>query len=89
VSTSNDGLNLRLPDDFLTNVVDLVTERIRDELAHDRPVLTRSEAAAFLGVPVSRLEKDRTVPCRRWDGRVLYLRDELEEWVRGLEQPAA
>ena len=42
------------------------------------PWLTRREAAAYLGLPVSRLEKDRQIPCHRDRGRVLYHRDELD-----------
>ena len=42
------------------------------------PWLTRREAAAYLGLPLSRLEKDRQIPCHRDRGRVLYHRDELD-----------
>jgi len=42
------------------------------------PWLTRREAAAYLGLPVSRLEKDRQIPCHRDRGRVLYHHDELD-----------
>lgn len=45
--------------------------------------LDRKAAAAYLGVPLSRLEKARDVPAHRWDGRVLYSRAELDEWMRG------
>ena len=44
--------------------------------------LDRKAAAAYLAVPVSRLEKAREVPSHRWDGRVLYSRAELDEWMR-------
>ncbi len=43
--------------------------------------MTRAEAADYLRVPLSRLEKDRTVPTHRWDGRVLYARHELDAWL--------
>jgi hypothetical protein len=42
------------------------------------PWLTRGQAAAYLGLPVSRLEKDRQIPCHRDRGRILYHRDELD-----------
>jgi hypothetical protein len=42
------------------------------------PWMTRKQAAEYLGLPVSRLEKDRTIPCHRDNGRVLYQRDELD-----------
>jgi hypothetical protein len=46
--------------------------------------LTRAQAAAYLNVPTSRLEKDRTVPAHRWDGRILYNRAELDAWLTEL-----
>lgn len=42
------------------------------------PWLTRDAAAAYLGLPVSRLEKDREIPVHRDGRRVLYNRDELD-----------
>ena len=42
------------------------------------PWLSRQEAAAYLGLPVSRLEKDRDIPCHRDRGRILYHRAELD-----------
>jgi hypothetical protein len=45
------------------------------------PWLDRKAAADYLGVPISRVEKDRTLPCHRWEGRVLYHRDELDGWL--------
>ena len=44
--------------------------------------LDRKAAAAYLGVPLSRLEKARDVPSHRWDGGVLYERRELDWWMR-------
>jgi hypothetical protein len=76
------GLHLELPDDVLEQLVDQVAEKVKAELASSSPWMTRAEAAKYLRVPLSRLEKDRTVPCHRWDGRVLYNRPELDEWVR-------
>jgi len=76
------GLQIELPKDVFEKIVDRVAERVRTELAQESPWLTRPQAAAYLGVPVSRLEKDRTAPSHRWDGRVLYNRAELDEWLR-------
>ncbi len=42
------------------------------------PWMTRKEATACLRLPVSRLEKDRRIPCHRDGGRVLYHRNELD-----------
>lgn len=75
------GLHIELPDDVLAQIVDQVTARIRQELATSSPWMTRKEAADYLRVPVSRLEKDRTVPSHRWEGRVFYARPELDTWL--------
>ena len=42
------------------------------------PWMTRREAADYLRLPVSRLEKDRSIPCHRDEGRVLYHRAEVD-----------
>jgi hypothetical protein len=68
----SEGIHLSLPADVVEQLVDRVAERVRGELASASPWLTRSEAAVYLRVPVSRLEKDRTVPAHRWEGRILY-----------------
>lgn len=76
-----EGLQIELRADALAQLVDAVAERVRAELATESPWMTRQAAAGYLDVPVSRLEKDRTVPSHRWDGRVLYHRSELDEWL--------
>jgi hypothetical protein len=60
-------------------VADLVVARLD---AGTTPWLTRVQAAEYLAIPASRLEKDKRVPCHRWSGRVLYHRDELDDFVR-------
>lgn len=75
------GLHLELPDELLAQIVDQVTERVRAELTAASPWMTRQEAADYLRVPLSRLEKDKTVPCHKWDGRILYARHELDAWL--------
>jgi hypothetical protein len=42
--------------------------------------MTRAQAAEYLSLPVSRLEKDRCIPCHRDARRVLYHRGELDEY---------
>jgi hypothetical protein len=42
------------------------------------PWMNRRQAAEYLRLPLSRLEKDRTIPCHRDNGRVLYHRAELD-----------
>jgi hypothetical protein len=57
---------------------ELVVERLKRESS---PWLTRARAAAYLSLPVSRLEKDRTIPCHREGRRVLYHRAELDAFL--------
>lgn len=74
-----DPLTLALPADALERIAERAAELAAERLTNVSPWLTRPEAAAYLGVPVSRLEKDRTVPCHRWNGRVMYHRGELDD----------
>jgi hypothetical protein len=53
-----------------------------EQLANGSPWMTREAAARYLSLPVSRLEKDRRIPCHRQDRRVLYHRDELDAYLR-------
>jgi hypothetical protein len=73
-------VKLELPDELLEAIAARPAELVAERPAAS-PWMTRRAAAEYLGVPTSRLEKDRTVPCRRWDGRVLYHRDELDAWL--------
>lgn len=72
-------LVVTLPDELLEQVARRAAELVSER--QGSPWLTRREAAEYLRVPLSRLEKDRSVPCRRWDGRVLYHRGELDNWL--------
>ena len=78
-------LTLALPDDVLETIVQraaaVVIERLERESS---PWLTRAQAATYLALPVSRLEKDRAIPCHRDGRRVLYHCDELDAHFRGL-----
>lgn len=56
----------------------LVLERLEREAS---PWLTRERAAVYLGLPLSRLEKDKAIPCHRDGRRVLYHRDELDRFL--------
>jgi excisionase family DNA binding protein len=58
---------------------ELVIQRLEREAS---PWLTRARAATYLGLPLSRLEKDKTIPCHRDGRRVLYHRDELDAYFR-------
>lgn len=71
---------------FVERVAELVLERLGGQ--NGSPWMTRAEAAEYLRVPASRLEKDKTLPCHRWDGRVFYDRAELDEWLSSkLDKP--
>ena len=72
-----------LPAAALERIVEFAAARASERLAARSPWLTRREAADYLRVPISRLEKDRAVPVHRWDGRVLYHREELDRWLLG------
>jgi excisionase family DNA binding protein len=58
----------------------------RHDVVAGSPWLTREAAAAYLGLPVSRLEKDREIPCHRDGRRVLYHRDELDTFFLHLDR---
>jgi hypothetical protein len=76
-----DAFQIEVPVTVIDEIVDRVTSRVKAEIADSSPWLTRQSAADYLGVPVSRLEKDRSVPSHRWDGRVLYHRSELDAFL--------
>jgi len=76
-------VNLSLSAESLDAIVEAVRDRITSELCQASPWMTRAQAAEYLGVPVSRLEKDRRMPSDRWEGRVMYHRGELDEDLLG------
>jgi excisionase family DNA binding protein len=79
-----DRLALTLSAEALEELVQRVAGVVVERLERDRsPWLSRAEAAAYLHLPVSRLEKDRRIPCHRDGRRVLYHRDELDDFLRG------
>jgi hypothetical protein len=63
---------------LVDHVVEIAVERLRREAS---PWMTRAEAADYLHLPLSRLEKRRDIPCYRDERRVLYRRDELDAWL--------
>lgn len=83
MSTARLELPAELMEAIAHRAAQLVLERLSDERS---PWLTRRQAAAYIGLPVSRLEKDRAIPCHRDRGRVLYHRDELDQHFRALER---
>lgn len=70
------GLSMEAVELIASRAADIVLER--GDAISGSPWLTREAAAAYLGLPVSRLEKDRAIPCHRDGRRVLYHRDEVD-----------
>jgi excisionase family DNA binding protein len=79
-------MEFELPRELLEAIAaraaELALQRLDDQRS---PWLTRRQAAAYLGLPLSRLEKDRRIPCHKDGGRVLYHRAELDAYFRALE----
>jgi hypothetical protein len=81
----SEGLSLNLGPDAIEAIAKLVAEKLRpEESSPGQGWFYLDAAAAYLGVPVSRLEKDRTLPRHRWKGRVIYSRAELDAYLQGL-----
>jgi len=81
------NLQLPLPPAVLEAIARRAAQLVLEQLGEgESPWLTRAQAAAYLGVPVSRLEKDRRIPCHRDRGRVLYHRGELDAHFRALDR---
>jgi hypothetical protein len=77
------SLELTLPAETLEAIARRAAELVLAQATaqtsdNSSPWLTRRQAAAYLGLPVSRLEKDRDIPSHRDRGRILYHRDELD-----------
>lgn len=70
-----------MPASFVDAVAERVAERLA-EIAAGSPWMDRRATAVYLGVSVARLERRKDVPAHRWDGRVLYHRGELDEWMQ-------
>jgi hypothetical protein len=75
------GFSLDLPADLL-NLIAEQAAQLAVERINVSPWMTRKQAADYLRLPLSRLEKDRSIPCHRDNGRVLYHRDELDAHFR-------
>jgi hypothetical protein len=81
----SEQLTLVLPPEAVEVLVERVARLVIERLSatNGSPWMTRCEAAAYLGLPVSRLEKDRRIPCHRATRRVLYHRGELDRFLLG------
>jgi hypothetical protein len=76
-----DVVTVTLPPELVEAIAQRVAQIMLARQRDESPWMTRREAAGYLRVPVSRLEKDKTIPCRHWGGRVLYHRAQLDEWL--------
>jgi excisionase family DNA binding protein len=83
--SNGDPLQVNLPietvEAIAARAAELVVERIGE--TNGSPWLTRREAAAYLHLPLSRLERDKTIPAHRHGARVLYHRAELDRFLLG------
>jgi excisionase family DNA binding protein len=78
----SDPLALTLLPEALEAIAARAAELVLAQLGNGSPWLTREAAARYLSLPVSRLEKDKAIPCHREGRRVLYHRDELDAYLR-------
>jgi excisionase family DNA binding protein len=79
----NEPLALSLPPEAVEVIAERAAELVVERLDRESsPWMTRAEAATYLSLPLSRLEKDRRIPCHRNGGRVLYHREELDAYFR-------
>lgn len=73
-------MNIELP-----GLEETIRAIVREELelsGNGSPWMDREAAARYLSLPVSRLEKDKAIPCYREGRRVLYHRAELDAYVQ-------
>lgn len=71
-----------------TDVKELIVNTIRDELGRSRPYLNRRDAAKYFGVADSTISYWATLgmPVARIDGRKLYGKESITEWLKSKEQ---
>ena len=74
----NEPFALTLPHDVVEAIAERAAELVIERIGNGSPWLTREAAARYLSLPVSRLEKDKAIPCHREGRRVLYNREELD-----------
>ena len=75
-------LALTLSPEALEAIAARAAQLVVEQLDNASPWLTREAAARYLSLPVSRLEKDKAIPCHREGRRVLYHREELDTYVQ-------
>jgi hypothetical protein len=84
-----ESLTVSIPPELLDAIAQRTAEIMSDHAGNTQsPWMSRKRAAEYLDLPLSRLEKDRTLPSHRQGGRVMYHRGELDEYLLGLEAAA-
>lgn len=63
---------------LVERIAELVAEKLRREAS---PWMDRRAAADYLGMPLSRLEKNRTIPVYRDGRRVFYNRNDIDAYM--------
>jgi hypothetical protein len=87
--TGRDRLLAALAPEVVEALEQLVGELVLEQVGNGSPWLDREAAARYLSLPVSRLEKDKGIPCHREGRRVLYHRDELDAYLSSkLDRPS-
>jgi excisionase family DNA binding protein len=82
----SEHVNLAVPSELIETVARQAAALVLSEgwAFSSSPWMTRQEAAEYLRLPLSRLEKDRQIPFHKDGGRVLYHRVELDAYMLGL-----
>ena len=70
-----------MPAEALEAIAARAAELVLEQLGNGSPWMNREGAARYLSLPVSRLEKDKAIPCHREGRRVLYHREELDAYL--------
>jgi excisionase family DNA binding protein len=80
-----DPLVITITPEIVERIAERAAEILQERNGNGSPWMTRAQAAEYLGLPLSRLEKDRTLPVHKDGRRCLYHRDELDDHFRGLD----
>jgi hypothetical protein len=76
-----ESLSLDVPPELVEAIAERAAELVLERRSNRTPWMTRPEAAAYMRLPESRLEKDRGIPCHHEGRRVLYHRGELDAYL--------
>lgn len=80
------SLTVGLPEDAMQTIAEMVEQRLADRVGENpSPWMTVPEAAEYLRCGVNRIRKlvmIEAIPVHRDGRRVLFHRDELDEYIR-------